>query len=61
MIREVIYTAQYSKRKVLRIGHTGKELSKRFFKHRYGIKNRPENSKLAKNFHKVTVYMVILM
>ena len=37
--------------KVLYIGHTGEQLSQRFSKHRYGIKNRSHNSELAKHFH----------
>ena len=49
--REIIYAAQCSKHKVLYIGHTGEQLSQRFFKHRYDIKNRPDNSELAKHFH----------
>ena len=49
--REIIYAAQCSKHKVLYIGHTGEQLSERFFKHRYDIKNRPDNSELAKHFH----------
>ena len=31
--------------------HTGEQLSERFSKHRYDIKNRPDNSELAKHFH----------
>ena len=49
--REIIYAAQCSKHKVLNIGHTGEQLSKRFSKHRYDIKKRSENSELAKHFH----------
>ena len=49
--REIIYAAQCSKCKVLYIGHTGEQLSERFSKHRYDIKNRPDNSKVAKHFH----------
>ena len=49
--REIIYAAQCSKHKVLHIGHTGEQLSERFSKHRYDIKNRPDNSELAKHFH----------
>ena len=49
--REIIYAAQCSKHKVLYIGHTGEQLSERFSKHRYDIKNRPDNSELAKHFH----------
>ena len=49
--REIIYAAQCSKHKVLNIGHTGEQLSERFSKHRYDIKNRPDNSELAKHSH----------
>ena len=49
--REIIYAAQYSKNKVLYIGHTGEQLSERFSKHCYDIKNRSDNSELAKHFH----------
>ena len=41
--REIIYVAQCSKHKVLYTGHTGEQLSERFSKHRYDIKNRPDN------------------
>ena len=33
------------------IGHTGEQLSERFCKHCYDIKNRSDNSELAKHFH----------
>ena len=46
--KEIIYAAQYSKHKILYIGHTGGQLSERFSKHRYDIKNRPENSYILK-------------
>ena len=49
--REIIYAAQCSKHKVLYIRHTGEQLAERFSKHRYDIKNRPDNSELAKHFH----------
>ena len=49
--REIIYAAQCFKHKVLYIGHTGEQLSGCFSKHRYNIKNRPDNSELAKHFH----------
>ena len=52
--REIIYAAQYFKHKVY-IGHTGEQLSQRFSKHCYGIKNRPDNSKLANIFTKVII------
>ena len=50
--REIIYAAQCFKHKILYIGHTGEQLSERFSKDHYGIKNRPENSELVKHFHK---------
>ena len=50
--REVIYVTHYSKHKVLCIGHTGKQISERFFKHRYDIKNRPDKSEFENLFHK---------
>ena len=49
--REIIYAAQCSKHKVLYIGHPGEQLSERFSKHRYDIKNRPEHSEIAKHFY----------
>ena len=49
--REIIYVAQCSRHKVLYIGDTGEQLSKRFSNHRYDIKNRPDNSELAKYSH----------
>ena len=49
--REIIYAAQCSKHKVLYIGHTGEQLSERFSKHCYDIKNRPDNSELSNHFH----------
>ena len=48
---EIIYAALFSKHKVLYIGHKGGQLTERFSKHRCDIKNRPDNSKLAKHFH----------
>ena len=50
--REVIYAAQSSKHKALYIGHIGEQLSERFSKQRYDIKNWPDNSELAKHFYK---------
>ena len=49
--REIIYAAQYSKHKVLYIGHAEEQLLERFSKHRYDIKDRLDNSELAKHFH----------
>ena len=49
--RKIIYAAQCSKHKVVYIGHTGEQLSERFSKHRYDIKNMPDNNELAKHFH----------
>ena len=34
------------------IGHIGEQLSERFSKQRYDIKNWPDNSELAKHFYK---------
>ena len=50
--REVIYAAQSSKHKALYIGHIGEQLSERFSKQRYDIKNWPDNSELAEHFYK---------
>ena len=44
-------TAQCSKHKVLYIEHTAEQLSERFSKHSYDIKNRPDNKELTKYFH----------
>ena len=49
--REIIYVAKCSKHKVLYITHTGEQCSERFSKHRYDIKNIPDNSELAKHFN----------
>ena len=49
---EIIYAAQCFKHKILYIGHSGEQLSELFSKHRYDIKNKPDNSELAKHFHK---------
>ena len=49
--REIIYAVQCSKHKVLYIGHAGEQLAERFSKHHYDIKNRPDNSELAKHFN----------
>ena len=51
--REIIYTAQGSKHKVLYIGHKGEHLSERFSKHRHDIKNSSDNSEFAKHFHEI--------
>ena len=48
--KEIIYAAQCSKYNFLYIGDTGEQLAQRFSKHCYDIKNRPDNSDLAKNF-----------
>ena len=53
--REIIYAAQCSKHKVLYIGHTGEQLSERFSKDRYDVKNRPYNSELQNIFTKVII------
>ena len=49
--RQVIYAAQCCKHKFLYFGQIGEQLSERFSKHCYDIKNRPDNSELAKHFH----------
>ena len=49
--REIIYAVQCSKYKVLYIGHIGEQLLERFSKHHYEIRNRPDNSELAKHIH----------
>ena len=51
--REIIYAAQCSKHKVLYIGHTREHFSELLSKHRYDIKNRPDNSELGKHFHEI--------
>ena len=48
--REIICAAQFSKHKVLYIGHTEEQLSECFSRHHNNIKNRPNNSELAKHF-----------
>ena len=50
--REIIYAVQCSKYKVLYIGHIGEQLLERSSKHCYDIKSSPDNSELAKHFHK---------
>ena len=47
----VIYAATCTKHNLIYIGHTGEKLSDRFSKHRYDIKQRPDNSELAAHFH----------
>ena len=47
---KIIYATQCCKHKVLYIGHTEEQLSELSTKHRYGIKNTPHNSQLAKIF-----------
>ena len=49
--REIIYSAQCSKHKVLYIRHTGEQLWEGLFKHRYNIKNKSDISEPAKHFH----------
>ena len=60
MEKEIIYAAQCSKHKVLYIGHTGEQLSERFSKHRYDIKNKPDNSELAKHFYVLIIEQHVL-
>ena len=40
------------KHNLICVGQTGERLCDRFSKHRYDIKNRPDNSELAEHFHK---------
>ena len=47
----VVYAARCKIHNTLYVGHTGDPLSSRFAKHRYDIKNRPNNSELAEHFH----------
>ena len=49
--REVIYAAQCSMQKVLHIGRTGEQLPEPFSKYPYNIRNKSDNSELAKHFH----------
>ena len=49
--REIFYAVQFSKHFVLYIEYTGEQFLERFSKHRCDIKNRPDNSELAKHFH----------
>ena len=49
--REIIYAGRCSEHKILYIGHTGEQLSELASKHRYDIKNRPDNNELAKHLH----------
>ena len=49
--REIIYTAQCSKNKVLYIGHSGEQPTEGFSRHCYDIKNRSDSTELAKLFH----------
>ena len=48
----VVYAAWCTKHNQIYVGQTGEQLSDRFSKHRYDIKNRPNNSELAGHFHK---------
>ena len=47
----VVYAARCKKHLKLYVGQTGERLSDRFSKHRYDIKNRPDNTELAAHFH----------
>ena len=47
----MIYAAKCLKHQKIYVGHTGECLRDRFSKHRYDIKNRPDNSELARHFH----------
>ena len=50
--KNIIYAARCKKHDLIYIGHTGRELSNRFSKHRYDAKKRPDNCELAKHIHK---------
>lgn len=52
LTKGVIYAALCKKHNLICVGQTGKRLCDRFSKHRYDIKNRPDNSELAEHFHK---------
>ena len=52
---EIIYVAQCSKHKVSYMEHKGEQLPERFSKHRYNMKNKLDNSKLANIFTKVAI------
>ena len=49
--RGVIYAARCKKHRKIYIGQTGEKLADRFSKHRYDIKNRPDNTELSAHFH----------
>jgi len=50
--RNIIYAAKCKKHKIIYTGHTSEQLNTRFSKHKYDIKNRPDNSELAEHFNK---------
>ena len=45
--KNIIYAARCKVHDMIYIGHTGEELCRRFSKHRYDAKNRPDNNELA--------------
>ena len=47
----VVYAARCKRHKKLNIGQTGETLAAPFSKHRYDIKNRPDNTELSIHFH----------
>ena len=50
--KNLIYAAICTRHDMICIGQTGATLSSRFNRHRYDIKNRPDNSEIAEHFHK---------
>ena len=48
----ILYAARCKILGDIYIGNTGEELRKRFSKHRYDAKNRPDNNELAARIHK---------
>ena len=49
--KNAIYGAICTRCDMICVGQTGVTLSSRFNKHRYDIKNRPDNSEIAEHFH----------
>jgi len=50
--KDLIYAAWCTKHLKIYVGQTGIQLNERFSRHRWDIKNRPENCDLAGHFHK---------
>ena len=48
----IIYTIKCKKCDHIHIGHTGDSMSELFSKHKYDIKNRPQQIELATHCHK---------